>query len=99
MVEAQRELPPEEAALGRFWGCLAAALLGGAPEIASLEAPFTDMWQEFPDALQAAPGEDRDPGGSSHGCKRTAVHRLELPARADCDCHGHQDAVDAEPRV
>ena len=67
MVEAQRELPPEEAALGRFWGCLAAALLGGAPEIASLEAPFTDLWQEFQDALKAAPGEDRERGESSHG--------------------------------
>ncbi|HEY6409160.1 MAG TPA: hypothetical protein VIY29_16995, partial [Ktedonobacteraceae bacterium] len=58
LIENQRELPPEGAALGRFFGCLAAALRGDTPEVAALEAPFTDLWQVFQDALKAAPGEE-----------------------------------------
>ena len=49
LVEAQ--LPPEEAALGKFFGCLVASLLGETPEILSLEAPFTELWQAFQDTL------------------------------------------------
>ena len=58
LIEAQRQLPPEGVALGKFFGCLAAALRGETPEGASLEAPFTDLWQAFQDALRAAPGEE-----------------------------------------
>lgn len=57
LVEAQQELSPEEAALGRFFGCLVAALREETPEVAALEAPFTDLWQAFQDALKAAPNE------------------------------------------
>ena len=57
-VETQQQLPPEEATLGRFLGCLAAALRGETPEVALLEAPFTDVWQAFQDALRAASGEE-----------------------------------------
>jgi len=62
LLEAQQGLSPEEAALGRFFGCLAAALLGGTPGVASLEAPYTDLWQVFQDALKAAPGEESEGG-------------------------------------
>ena len=58
LMEAQQELPPEEAALGKFFECLAAALRGETPKVAALEAPFTDLWQAFQDALKAAPNEE-----------------------------------------
>ena len=57
LMEAQQELPSEEAAQGKFFGCLAVALRGETPEVAALEAPFAQLWQAFQDALRAAPGE------------------------------------------
>ena len=67
LVEAQQQLPPEEAALGRLFDCLAAALRGETPEVALLEAPFTDVWQAFQDALRAALGEESQRGEWKHG--------------------------------
>jgi tetratricopeptide (TPR) repeat protein len=58
LLEAQQQLPPEEAALGTFFACLGVALRGETPEVAALEAPFTDLWQAFQDGLRAAPGEE-----------------------------------------
>jgi tetratricopeptide (TPR) repeat protein len=58
LIKAQQQVPPEQASLGNFFGCLAAALRGETPEIASLEAPFTDLWQEFQDALAIPSGEE-----------------------------------------
>ena len=66
LIENQQYLPPEGAALGRFFACLAAALLGETPEVAELEAPFTDLWQAFQDTLRA-PGEESQQGESKHG--------------------------------
>jgi len=57
-MEAQRQLSSEDVALGRLFGCLAAALRDETPEVAALEAPFTDLWQAFQDALRAAPSEE-----------------------------------------
>ena len=67
LMEAQQHLPPVEASLGRFFGCLAAGLRGETPEVASLEAPFTELWQAFQDALRAAPGEESSQGEEKHG--------------------------------
>jgi hypothetical protein len=67
LIENQQYLPPEGAALGRFFACLAATLLGETPEVAELEAPFTDLWQAFQDTLRAAPGEESQQGESKHG--------------------------------
>ncbi len=66
-IEKQQELPSEEAGFGNFFGCLAAALRGETPEVAALEAPFTDLWQAFQDALRAAPSEESQRGESKHG--------------------------------
>ncbi len=57
LTKAQQQVTLMEAALGRFFGCLAAALRGETPEVASLEPPFTDLWQEFQDALVTPSGE------------------------------------------
>ena len=59
LIENQQELPPEKEALGNFFGCLAAVLRGETPEVASLEASFTGLWQAFQDALSVAPDEER----------------------------------------
>jgi hypothetical protein len=63
----QEELPLEEDALGRFFGCLVASLRGETPEVASLEAPFTELWQSFRDALRAVPSEESSQGEEKHG--------------------------------
>jgi len=60
LEETQQQLPAEEAPLGRFLGCLAAALGGETPESAALEAPFTDLWQAFLDALQTETNEQEE---------------------------------------
>ncbi len=57
LVEAQQQLPPSEAALGRFLACLAAALRGETPNLTTLEAPFTDWWQQFEQVLQTRSSE------------------------------------------
>ncbi|MFL5653956.1 MAG: CHAT domain-containing protein [Ktedonobacteraceae bacterium] len=57
LIEAQRQLPPEGVALGKFFGCLAAALRNETPEVESLEAPFTDLWQAFQNTLRSTPDE------------------------------------------
>lgn len=62
LLEVQQGLAPERAAQGRFFGCLAVALLGETPGVASLEAPYTDLWQAFQDALKAASGEESEGG-------------------------------------
>jgi len=58
LTKAQQQVGLVEPSLGRFFGCLAAALQGETPEIASLEPPFTDLWQEFQDALATPSGEE-----------------------------------------
>jgi len=67
LIDYQQYLPPEGAALGRFFACLAAALRGDTPEVAELEAPCTELWQAFQDALRAAPSEESQRGESKHG--------------------------------
>ena len=53
LVEAQQHLLPEDAPFKRFYTCLIAALRGEAPEIAQLESPFTEVWQELQERLRA----------------------------------------------
>src|SRR6266536_1547751 len=53
LIENQQQLSPEEAALGRFFGCLAAALREETPEATLLETPYTELWRAFQDALSA----------------------------------------------
>jgi tetratricopeptide (TPR) repeat protein len=52
LIQAQQQLPPEAVPLGRFLGCLVAALRGETPETALLEPPFTQLWQEFQQRLR-----------------------------------------------
>jgi hypothetical protein len=52
LIEMQQQLPPEAAPVGRFFGCLAAALRGETPEVGLLEAPFTELWQVFEERLR-----------------------------------------------
>jgi tetratricopeptide (TPR) repeat protein len=59
LVKTQQQLPPSEAALGKFLACLAAALHGETPDLRSLEAPFTEFWQQFQQALQTH-GSEQD---------------------------------------
>jgi tetratricopeptide (TPR) repeat protein len=59
LVETQQQLPPSQAALGRFLACLVAALRGETPDLPSLEAPFTEIWQQFQQALQTH-GSEQD---------------------------------------
>jgi len=56
-VEVQQQLPAEAAPLGRLLECLGAALRGGTPDSTALEAPYTDLWQAFQDALQTGTNE------------------------------------------
>lgn len=56
-VEQQQQLPPEDAPLGHFLECLAATLREETPEVASLEPPFTELWQKFQDALSVPPSD------------------------------------------
>jgi tetratricopeptide (TPR) repeat protein len=58
LMKAEQQVMLIEPALGRFFGCLAATLQGQTPEAALLEAPFTDLWQEFQDALATSSGEE-----------------------------------------
>jgi hypothetical protein len=62
LKEAQQQLPAEAAPLGMFLECLAAALRDGTPDIAPLEAPFTDLWQAFLDALKTEANEQKKEG-------------------------------------
>ena len=66
LIKAQQQVPPEQASLGNFFGCLATALRGETPEVASLEAPFTDLWQEFQDALATPSGEQDQQQEAKH---------------------------------
>ncbi len=52
LVRLQQQLPPSKAALGRFLVCLTGTLHGEAPDLTSLEAPFTEIWQRFQQSLQ-----------------------------------------------
>jgi len=65
LEEARQQLPTEVAPLGRFLGCLAAALRDETPESAALEAPFTDLWQAFLDALQTETNEQEEEKGEN----------------------------------
>ena len=60
LQETQQQLPAEAAPLGRFLGCLAAALRDETPESAALEAPYTDLWQAFLDALKTETNEQEE---------------------------------------
>jgi hypothetical protein len=73
LIETQQQLPPEQASLGKFFACLAAVLQGETPEIASLEAPFTDLWQEFQDALRAPSGEQNQQQEAKHDREETGI--------------------------
>lgn len=42
----------------RFFDCLAALLSEEEPELAALEAPCTELWQELQNALNALPDEE-----------------------------------------
>ena len=57
LVEVQQQLPPSEAALGRFLACLAAVLRGETPDLTVLEAPFRDRWLQFQQILQTRSSE------------------------------------------
>ena len=60
LEETRQQLPAEAALLSRFLGCLAAALRDETPESAALEAPFTDLWQAFLEALQTGKDEQEE---------------------------------------
>jgi hypothetical protein len=66
LVEAQQQLPPEAISLGLFFGCLAAALRGETPEVALLEVPFTEWWQEFQERLRVQPEESSQQEKGKH---------------------------------
>ena len=51
IAETQQQLRPSQA-LGRFLVCLTATLRGETPDLTTLEAPFTEVWQRFEQALQ-----------------------------------------------
>jgi len=59
LMKAEQQVMLIEPSMGRFFGCLVAALQGQTPEVALLEAPFTDLWQEFQDALASSGEEDQ----------------------------------------
>jgi hypothetical protein len=60
LEETQQQLPAEAAPLGRFLEYLAAALRDETPEHAPLEAPFTDLWQAFLEAMQTGMDEQEE---------------------------------------
>jgi len=67
LIETQQHFPPVQASLGKFFECLAAVLQGETPEITSLEAPFTNLWQEFEAALATPPSEQDQQEKEKHG--------------------------------